>query len=219
MHQGLSVIGAGFGRTGTLSLKAALEELGFDPCCHMLEVSGRSERAAMWLAAAQGMSVDWREVLRGYRATVDWPGSAFYRELMETFPEAKVVLTVRDPERWYHSASETIHTRASAGLPGPEDTIAMKMVRAVVWERSMHGSFDDRDEAIRIFNRHIAEVKSYVPSDRLLVFNVKEGWRPLCDFLERPAPRTAFPHINDRETFNDPAAFERLAEQRVSKLV
>ena len=102
----LKVIGAGFGRTGTMSLKVALEELGFDPCYHMSELFENSSHADLWNAAADGERVDWEALLGGYAATVDWPGCSFYEELMEAYPDAKVLLSVRDPERWYERHPE-----------------------------------------------------------------------------------------------------------------
>jgi hypothetical protein len=212
---GVKIIGAGFGRTGTLSLKNALEQLGFDPCCHMLEVAWRAERARLWLDAAQGMAVDWSQVLAGYQATVDWPGCAFYGELMEAFPDAQVILTVRDPEAWYESARKTINDRPSARPPTPDDTIGTQMIRAVVWQGSMEGAFDDKAKAIDIYNRHNEEVRRRVPADRLLVFEARQGWEPLCDFLGVPVPAGSYPHLNERSVFNDRKKFEFLARQTV----
>ncbi|SRR5579884_8755 len=210
---GLRVIGAGFGRTGTMSLKAALEQLGFGPSYHMIENFDRPDRAAFWLDAAEGKPVDWRGFLSGYRATVDWPGCAFYRQLMDAFPKAKVLLSTRDPERWYESVSETIHSRPSAEPPGDDDPVNVRMIRKVVWEGSLQGRFNDRDEAIDIFKRHNAEVQESVPAERLLVYEVKEGWEPLCRFLDVPVPNEPFPHLNDRTTFNDPDSFREMVAE------
>jgi Sulfotransferase domain len=213
--EGLQVIGAGFGRTGTMSLKDALQELGFDPCYHMIETFERPDKCALWLQAEQGDQVDWRKLLAGYRATVDWPGCRFYRQLMGVFPEAKVILTTRDPDSWYDSVNATIHTRPAAQEPRPQDDLRTQMVRAVVWDGSLEGKYDDRAAAIGIFYRHIEDVRQYVPTDRLLVFDVREGWQPLCDFLGVDAPRTPFPHLNEAKVFTDPEAFgEMVAEMR-----
>jgi Sulfotransferase domain len=95
----LRVIGAGFGRTGTHSLKLALEQLGFAPCHHMYEVRAHPEQLAFWQAAARGELPDWDEVFAGFAAQVDWPGARFWRELAEHFPHAKVILSVRRPTR------------------------------------------------------------------------------------------------------------------------
>ena len=136
---------------------------------HMIETFERPDHCALWLEAERGEPVDWQALVEGYRATVDWPGCRFYRPLMEAFPEAKVILTVRDPESWYDSVSATIHNRPAGREPRPDDDIRTQMVRAVVWDGSLEGRFDDRMAAIDIFRRHIEEVKHTVPVDRLLV--------------------------------------------------
>jgi hypothetical protein len=213
---GLRVIGAGFGRTGTLSLKAALEELGFGPCYHMIEVFRHPEDIAHWQAAARGAPIDWNELFEGYQSTVDWPGCAFYEELMQAYPDARVLLTVRDPERWYDSANETIYhiyrsfTRSPlaivfslvAGVFVPSRKRVSQMINAIIWEGTFGGNFEDRQLAIAIFNQHIEAVKQRVPPDRLLVYNVKEGWQPLCAFLGVEVPvDKPFPHLNERSSF------------------
>jgi len=213
----LKVIGAGFGRTGTLSLKGALEELGFGPCYHMIETFDREDDKEAWLDAAKGQPVNWKTLLSGYRSTVDWPGCAFYRQLMGVFPEAKVILTVRDPEAWYESVAQTINTRPGAQPPAPDDSLGVRMIRAVVWEGSLQGSFRDKARTIEIFEDHNQEVRESVPKDRLLEFEVKQGWEPLCDFLEVPVPRQPFPRLNERAVFNDPDAFAELVKERVSR--
>ncbi|QBD83611.1 sulfotransferase family protein [Ktedonosporobacter rubrisoli] len=205
----MKIIGAGFGRTGTLSLKTALEELGFNPCYHMVEVFKHREHADIWYAAAQGEPVNWRALLKEYQATVDWPGCTFYKELMEVYPEAKVLLTVRDPEKWYESAMSTIYQSAERrglvqnimGLMMPNMRRFVRMIKAVIWNGTFGGEFPDKAHAIAVFERHIEEVKRSVPAERLLIYNVKEGWEPLCAFLGVPVPSTPFPHINDREDF------------------
>ena len=208
----LKVIGAGFGRTGTLSIKAALEELGFGPCYHMTEVFDHPKHALLWDAAARGESVNWQEMFKGYQATVDWPGCTFYKELMQIYPDAKVLLTVRDPENWYESAQSTIYqattrTRTPSSrlllrlfLPNARQTV--RMINTLIWDGTFNGNFTDKQYAIEIFNQHIEEVKQYVSPERLLVYNVKEGWEPLCTFLGVEVPKDEpFPHLNDRDSF------------------
>jgi hypothetical protein len=185
----LEVIGASFGRTGTMSMKAALEELGFGPCYHMREVFEHPEHMGQWRAAMRGDPVDWERVLGDYRATVDWPGCTFYGELLEMNPDAKVILTIRDPQRWYESAYNTIYRRAT------------QFVSELVWEGDFDGRFGDREHAIEVFERHNEEVKRRVPPERLLVYEVKQGWGPLCDFLGVEAPRKPFPHLNESRAF------------------
>ena len=212
---GLEVIGAGFGRTGTLSLKAALEELGFDPCYHMSEVFENPEHIETWDAAANGEPVDWERVLGDYKATVDWPGCSFYKEFMRKYPDAKVLLSVRDPDRWYESVSATIYNIrrmstaspftaavfAVAGVFVPRLKRGARMVENLIWEGAFDGRFEDRRHATEVFERHNAEVIESVPKDRLLVYEVKEGWGPLCEFLEVEAPDKPFPHLNDSANF------------------
>jgi hypothetical protein len=210
----LEVIGAGFGRTGTMSLKVALEELGFGPCYHMTEVFANPEHIESWKAAARGEPLDWDEVFRDYRATVDWPAAAFYEELMERYPDAKVILTVRDSERWYQSARTTIYGIQKTATSPPFSLGALflprmkRMKRAALmaadlaWEDMFDGKFEDRRHAIEVFERWNEEVKERVPPDKLLVYEVKEGWGSLCEFLEVEVPKDKpFPHLNDAETF------------------
>jgi hypothetical protein len=217
----LAVIGAGLGRTGTLSLHAALERLGFAPCEHMTNCFAHPERFPLWLEAARrkraGEPIDWRPLFTGYRATVDWPGAYFWRELTVAHPEAKVILTVRDPERWYDSAAATIYaatqersaTLAARLLYGllaranPRAGHGFRTVQETVWDGTMEGRFADRAAAIRIFKEHNREVVATIAPQRLLVFDVKEGWQPLCAFLGVPVPvGEPFPHLNDAADFS-----------------
>ncbi|MBM4268845.1 MAG: sulfotransferase family protein [Deltaproteobacteria bacterium] len=194
----LDLIGAGWGRTGTMSLKAALERIGF-PCHHMSEVFAHPEHVRVFTAAARGERVDWNDVYGSYRATVDWPGSAFWRELMAAYPSAKVLLSEREPERWYESYLETIHQPLVEGWPGQDAW--NEMVRLAIVERDLAGKPSDRESVIDAFRRHNAEVRATVPKERLLVFDVREGWEPLCRFLGVDAPDEPFPHLNDRATW------------------
>jgi hypothetical protein len=217
----LEVIGAGLGRTGTLSLHAALERLGFAPCEHMTNCFAHPERFALWLEAARrkrgGEPIDWRPLFGGYRATVDWPGAYFWRELIAAHPEAKVILTVRDPQRWYDSTRDTIYAATQArtatpaarvlygllGWANPRAGEGFRTVQETVWDGTLGGRFEDRDEAIRIFEEHNRDVVATVPPPRLLVFDVKEGWEPLCAFLGVPVPMgEPFPHVNDSADFS-----------------
>ena len=199
---GLKIIGAGFGRTGTLSLKHALEAIGFNPCYHMTELFDRPGVDAQWDAIVRGEPADWNVVFKGYQATVDWPACTFYRELMQVYPDAKVLLSVRDPEKWYESVANTIH-RVSHQNPdsNPQRAVHRNMIHTLIWQGTFDGRFEDKDYAIAVFLRHIEEVKQYVPAEKLLVYNVKEGWGPLCTFLGVEAPAKPFPHDNDRASF------------------
>jgi hypothetical protein len=206
----MDVIGAGFGRTGTLSLKVALEQLGFGPCLHMIPLLRDPDTSALIRKAAEG-DVDSLDVaLAGCRSTVDWPMTYFWRELANRHPAAKVILTVRDPEKWYDSADRTIHAAANHGREsGGLDPDVMGMVDATVWDGTFGGRFADRDAAIKIFEEHNAAVRREIPADRLLVFEVAQGWEPLCSFLEVPVPATPFPRLNDTVTFHDNLAARR----------
>ena len=200
----LSVIGAGFGRTGTLSLKQALEQLGLGPCHHMEEVMAHPEQIPIWHAAGRGETVDWEILLKGYRSSVDWPSAQFWRELAARYPAAKIVLTVRDTERWYESFSGTILTLIRhAGETPPDSTIRsiLDMSMDVIVKRAFDGRMDDPAWIKAGFERHIAAVKAAIPPERLLVFQVADGWGPLCDFLGKPIPATAFPRTNSTPEF------------------
>ena len=209
----MKVIGAGFGRTGTASLKAALETLGFGPCYHMTEIFEHPGHAGFWQAAWREEPVDWDGVLGAYEATVDWPACTFYAELMERYPDAKVLLSVRDPERWYQSTRSTIYElgRIRSGYPLSRLSFAFSfllgygtfktghgpMTEEIIWRGTFDGKFEDKHHAIEVFNRHNEEVRRRVPKDRLLVYEVKEGWGPLCEFLGVQEPDSVFPHLND----------------------
>ena len=200
----MDVIGAGFGRTGTLSLKVALEQLGFGPCMHMIPLLHDPETSALVRKAAEG-DVDSLDVaLAGHRSTVDWPMTYFWRELADRHPAAKMILTVRDPRKWYDSADRTIHAAANAGREsGGLDPDVMGMVDATVWDGTFGGRFADRDAAIKIFEEHNDRVRREIPADRLLVFEVGQGWEPLCSFLGVPVPETPFPRLNDTAAFHE----------------
>lgn len=198
----LKIIGAGFGRTGTTSLKAALEQLGFDKCHHMAEVFKNSSQAAKFEAAFDGKEVDWDQLFSGYQATTDWPSCTYYKELMAHYPDAKVILSVRDPERWYASCRKTIF-RASYDVPDwffwlvrPYRAI-QDLAKKQIWEGTFNGQFKNKAQALAAFKRHNQEVMDSVPAEKLLVFEVKQGWEPLCAFLDVPVPDTPFPHLND----------------------
>jgi Sulfotransferase domain len=215
----LEVIGAGFGRTGTNSLQHALERLGFTRCGHMIDVIEHPERFALWQEALRrtqaGEPVDWDALFAGYKATVDWPSVYFWRELAAFYPEAKVILSVRDPERWYDSARETIWPVSSAegagelGAEMPSEFAeyadlhrrVVDLLEPIIWQGTFGGRFRDRAAAIDVFERHNAAVQAAIPPDRLLVFEAKQGWEPLCRFLGVPVSDEPFPHVNDRDTF------------------
>ncbi|WP_067814862.1 sulfotransferase family protein [Actinomadura kijaniata] len=200
----LEVIGVGFGRTGTVSLTAAVEELGFGPCYHLRKMFERPEQVQIWRRAGRGEPVNWNQVFDGYGSSVGWPGTRFWRELVHWFPQAKVVLTTRDPDLWYDSAKHTIFDADLVPPPGTvESHLApmMSLVEELIFDAVFDGRLDDPDRAIAAFNRHNDAVRQLVPAERLLEFDVTQGWEPLCHFLDVPVPDRPFPRRNDRKQF------------------
>ncbi len=192
---GLKLIGAGLGRTGTSSLKLALEQLGFGPCYHMTEVLMDPWRGDSWVRAADGKP-DWTRIFEGYSSTVDYPGCTFWRELIKFYPSANVLLSVRDPGEWFDSTQQTIFSDEH------NKPFAQSSLREF-FEKTVFGTFDDRihdrDFMTGAFERHNDEVRRLVPSDRLLVFEATHGWTPLCKFLGVPIPDSPYPRVNTRE--------------------
>jgi len=200
----LSVIGSGFGRTGTMSLKNALEQLGFGPCHHMEEVFEHPEQVQHWQAVAAGDTVDWNTVFEGYNSQIDWPGAHVWRDLAKTFPNAKVVHSVRPEESWWDSFSKTIGKFLAIykEMPLPPHVSAMAdAMMEVIARQTFDGQFTDRTTALAAFRKRTEQVRAAVPPERLLVFDVAEGWEPLCHFLDTPVPDGPFPHRNKQAEF------------------
>ena len=180
------VIGAGLGRTGTLSLKTALERLLGSPCYHMVEVFERPEHIGAWHAAAAGDVAECVSVIGGYAAAVDWPSAAFYSELADAFPEALVILSYRDSDAWWSSASETIFKGISAGSrPGMEEWHAM--IEKLLATR-FTSELSCKESCIRAFEAHNEQVKQTIPAQRLLLWQASDGWEPICKALNLPVP-------------------------------
>src|SRR5262245_57769728 len=199
----LSVIGAGVGRTGTKSLQLALGRLGFGPCYHMHEVFNHlAMHVRLWDLAAQGETVDWDRLFEGYRSAVDFPASAFYRELADHCPAAKVVLTVRDPERWFQSFSDTIVYPLTTPIV---DQFAawQAMAQKVIRDKVFSGNVVDRAHVIARYRNHNKEVERLISPERLLVYEVSQGWKPLCEFLGVPVPDEPFPKTNSTDEFQE----------------
>lgn len=219
---GLQIIGAGIGRTGTESLKLALETLGFDSCYHMSELFNHPDGIREWEKMERGETVDYQTLFAGFEAGVDLPVALYYKILMEEFPKAKVILTLRDPDKWYESASKTIFKPISnwliyglrmIGLFSNKHYFIAKILSFV--KRVGHeGLFDNRmkdKEACKIiFNQWNKNVIEFVPPERLLIFDVKHGWKPLCAFLEVPVPDCPFPHANRKEDFKKSTSVPKL---------
>jgi len=196
----IKVVGAGVGRTGTLSLKTALEQLTGQPCYHMLEVFGHPEHVPVWREAAEGGKVDWTGLLDGYGASADFPACLFWQEILEANPGAVVVLSTRkDSKTWWESASQTILAIDGSHLP-PEMKEWFEMWRAVTTAR-FTPNWTDENAARAAYDRHNAEVRAAAPPDRLVDRQPGDGWSPLCLALGIDEPTDPFPHLNTREEF------------------
>ena len=199
----LKVIGAGFGRTGTLSLKNALEQLGFVKCYHMLEVGENTDHDLLWRALQRGEQVDLKLLFEGYQASVDWPSCNYWEEQLAQFPDARVILSERDPQKWYDSVMNTIYPTSAAykNATDPEGKRRAAMAFEVIWDGVFNGRIEERDYAIDVYLAHNQHVKDSLPADKLLVFEASQGWAPLCEFLEVPVPEEAYPRINTTAEF------------------
>ncbi|KAK9709243.1 hypothetical protein K7432_009161 [Basidiobolus ranarum] len=204
-NSNLEVIGAGFGRTGTMSLKAALDKLGYRTYHMIVAVSKPEVYSPLWVEAAEG-NPNWDKIFDGYNATVDNPACWWYKDLYQRSPDAKVILTVRDPERWYKSCHDTVHgltkimnKAIELGYATDEQKLVQEMIDKSTWGPTgcFQGRFEDKEWAINYFKQHVEEVKRTIPADKLLVFEVKDGWEPLCKFLGKPIPDEPFPNVND----------------------
>ena len=199
----LEIIGPGFGRTATNSMRLALDRLGFGPCHHMFEVRYNPRLLPGWEAATRGEKVDWDEMFAGYRSQVDWPGARFWRELATYYPKARVILTVRDPDEWFDSMQATIAPfLAGRGThPNAHANAIAAMGYQLVSKQVFDGGIEDRAHATRVFRDHIAAVKAEIAPERLHVFNSAEGWKPLCAFLGVAEPDEPFPRTNSSKAF------------------
>lgn len=195
----LKVIGTGFGRTGTLSLKAALEQLGFGPCYHMMEVFPRPAHVAEWTKAARGERVDWNALYAGFASTVDWPSTHFWRELTREYPDAKVIHSEREPELWWKSFSQTIKEGITSEGP-PAMKPWSEMVNLIITEQTFGGDME-KENVLKVYNAHNAEVKRTISASRRLDFDPAQGWAPLCRFLGVSVPETPFPRTNTTADF------------------
>lgn len=211
----LTVIGAGYPRTGTMSLKLALEHLGFGPCHHMAEIIRHPEQATLWARAFGGDSIDWDDVFAGYSATTDAPGCFVALELAGRYPDAKVILGIRSAESWWASAQATVMSDANrdrmmnspaAAAIGP----MMIKMREYLARDGEGAAFDptqpDPGAAMAAFDRHNERIRRSIARERLLVFEARQGWEPLCEFLEVPVPDSPYPRANSREEFHEMVA-------------
>jgi hypothetical protein len=211
----IKIIGAGMPRTGTNTLKQSLEQLGYKHVYHMKELLVNPDKLHYWKTLDETGDTDWDALYEGYDGTVDFPGYPWYKEHMKQYPDAKVILTVRDFEDWYKSVDSTVFR---AGPQTPGEKIKMlgkllfnprirKVVKCIKWFKKcffaerLHGKFEDKEFAQKFWEDHLAEVKATVPADKLLVYDVRDGWGPLCTFLGVPEPAEPLPHLNKKENF------------------
>jgi hypothetical protein len=205
----LRVVGAGVGRTGTHSLKIALERLCGGTCHHMLEVFPRPEQAEYFTRAIDGEAVDWTEVYADFTAMVDYPGAMFWREAAATFPDAPVLLSTRPAEDWYRSASNTIFLALQGGPP--EGRAWMEAVRRGL-RNTFSDDFGNKDAMIAAYERHNAEVRAEVPAERLIDWTPSDGWDPICAALGVPVPDEPFPLTNTTNEFREMMGLDALPQ-------
>ena len=193
----LKVIGAGLPRTATWSQKLALEQLGLGPCYHMSEALQHPDHWPLWERAGAGEIIDWELIFRGWGSTTDAPGCKVYRQLADAYPDAKIVLSVRDPEKWFASTQNTVLGDNVVGFHGARGSLPM--VEAVGWGSDPR--LRDKAFMLERFESHIEEVKRNIPAERLLIYQVSDGWEPLCDFLGLDVPDAPFPQVNSTDEF------------------
>lgn len=200
----LEIVGTGFGRTGTLSLKHALEQLGFGPCYHMIEVAQNPGHSALWSAAHDGARSDWAALFASYRATVDWPSTAFWRQIVDAYPRARVIHSERPAAAWYASVRSTIYQVMKRPTPEsapPAMREQLEMARKLILRGVFDDRFEDEAHAIAVYEAHNARVKREIPRERMLVYELGQGWEPLCRFLGVAVPATPYPRLNTTEEF------------------
>lgn len=218
----MKVIGVGFGRTGTMSLKAALERLGAGPCFHMIDLimGDRRERdLAQWVRVVEG-TADWHEAFDGWEATVDWPAAARWREICDAFPGAAVLLNVREFEGWYRSMQNTIRAAKmtppeqlapDANRPTPNPAL-WRVIDALIWEGDFQGRFEDKDWVRELYDARIAEIEATIPPERLTVWELGvDGWEPLARMLGVAVPDEPFPRLHDTNEFRTEFGLPALA--------
>jgi len=211
----IKIIGAGLPRTGTNTLKESLERLGYTKTYHMKELLVNPKNLHYWLTLKDTGTTDWDGLYNGFAATVDFPGYPWYKEHMKRYPDAKVILTVRPFENWYSSIYSTIW-QAGPQTAGQKIVMITKLIlnprlrsvikcvklaKGTIFGKHFQGKFTDKAFAEKIFNKHIEDVKAHVPADKLLVYDVSDGWGPLCKFLNLPVPKEPLPHLNKKENF------------------
>ena len=192
----LKVIGTGFGRTGTDSMREALNILGFGACHHMFEVISNETQKQRWRALAQGAAPDWPSLFEDYHSCVDWPSAYYWRQIIAAYPAAPVILTWRSPENWWASFEKTI-------LPGiSNSTDPESLGIALISKQVFGGRMQDRAHVLAVYEAHVRAVRETVPRERLLVHELGDGWEPLCRHLGVAVPAADYPSRNSAEQFN-----------------
>lgn len=211
----LKIIGAGFPRTGTTTLKKALEVLGYDKTYHFKDLIANPKKLKHWQELENDGQTDFAQLFNGFAATVDFPGYPYYKILMKEYPNAKVILTKRNFEGWYESMSKTIWKSKQKTIfekiilrikmifnERLRDVFkCIKFMRKTYLGKQFNNAFDSKSKAEKIFFAHIDEVTRHVPKKQLLIYEVADGWQPLCDFLGVQIPDESFPHLNKKENF------------------
>lgn len=198
---GLKVIGAGFGRTGTNTLRVVLNQLGFGPCYHMHEVIADPSRIDGWVNVVEGGTPDWDAMFEGFYSGVDWPVSAYWRELADYYPQAKIILSERDPDAWFTSISNTIFKTWEFMDVPPEMERLRAMTKKLILKGTFGGNVTDKEHVLRIYKQNGDDARAAFGPDRLLTFDPNQGWEPLCAFLGVPVPDEEFPHTNTTKDF------------------
>lgn len=195
----IDIIGTGFGRTGTVSAYLALNKLGVGPVFHNMEIPKTPGLAKRIHDVALGGDETWGELLDGYHACLDFPACVFWKDILKEFPDAKVLHTIRDPDDWFDSINSTIFAILQTPFPDdPAQRQHWEMSTEVILKQCFDMRLDDRKHCTSVFRAREVEVRATVPDDRLLVFDVREGWEPLCDFLDVPVPDEDFPRMNSK---------------------
>ncbi len=191
----MRIVGAGLGRTGTFSLMTALEQLLGAPCYHMHVAAEHPDHTQVWHDASLGKMPDWKAFFKDYAAAVDWPACSFWPEISEVFPNALVLLSVRDADSWWSSANRTIFSNFDGR------TSERQAMLEALFEARFTSRIDDREAAIATFEAHNARVRETVPAERLLEWQARDGWQPICKALDLEVPSEPFPHTNTTEEF------------------
>jgi hypothetical protein len=213
----IKIIGAGFPRTGTTTLKKALETLGYKDTYHFKDLIANPKKLKYWKELENNGATNFEELFQGFKATVDFPGYPYYKILLKKYPDAKVILTKRDFESWYESTLKTVWkagpqtvlekivllTKMLFNAHLRDTFMCIKFMRKTYLKKQFNNNFSSKENAKEVFYKHIEEVKKHVPENKLLIYEVSEGWQPLCHFLELPVPKEDFPHLNKKENFHE----------------